>query len=150
MVGLAFVLPSFLMVLGLGWAYTSYGGLTWMQATFHGVGAAVIGIIAMSTQKLSTKSLGKDKLLWAIWGITAAVTLVTESEMARCSWPAGIAVWLWRTRRPSAHLSALAPVLPALPAASALFAADPGTLTQIGWFFAKAGTFVFGSGLATC
>lgn len=151
LVGLAFVLPSFLMVVALGWAYTSYGGLTWMQATFYGVGAAVIGIIAMSAQKLTTKSLGKDKLLWAIWGITAAATIITESEIASLFIAAGVAVWLWRTKwRPSARLSANAGValVPAVPAASALLTADPAILTQIGVFFAKAGTFVFGSGLA--
>ena len=42
--GVAFVAPSFLMVLGLGWAYVRYGGLAWMQAVFYAVGAAVIGI----------------------------------------------------------------------------------------------------------
>src|SRR5215218_1701044 len=39
LVGVAFVLPSFLMVLALGWAYTLYGGIAWMQAVFYGVGA---------------------------------------------------------------------------------------------------------------
>lgn len=151
LVGIAFVLPSFLMVVALGWAYTRYGGLTWMQATFYGVGAAVIGIIAMSAQKLTTKSLGKDKLLWAIWGIAAAATIVTESEIASLFIVSGVAVWLWRTKwRPSAKLSANAAVVlvSTTPAAGALYAADPSTLTQIGVFFAKAGTFVFGSGLA--
>jgi len=66
LVGIAFVLPSFLMVLALGAAYTAYGGLTWMQAVFYGVGAAVIGIIAISAYKLTAKSIGKDWLLWAI------------------------------------------------------------------------------------
>ncbi|SAK95967.1 chromate resistance transport protein [Caballeronia catudaia] len=47
-VGVAFVLPSFLMVVALGWAYVHFGGLPWMQAVFYGVGAAVVGIIAMS------------------------------------------------------------------------------------------------------
>lgn len=151
LVGVAFVLPSFLMVVALGWAYTHFGGLTWMQATFYGVGAAVIGIIAMSAQKLTTKSLGKDKLLWAIWAITAATTVITESEIASLFIAAGVTVWLWRsTWRPSARLSVNvgAALLPAVPAASALLAADPAILTQIGVFFAKAGTFVFGSGLA--
>jgi len=150
LVGLAFVLPSFLMVVVLGWAYTRYGGLAWMQATFYGVGAAVIGIIAMSAQKLTAKSLGKDKLLWAIWAITAAATIITESEMASLFIAAGVAVWLWRTKwRPSARLSAHAGVLvPAVPAAGSLLAADPTVLMQIGVYFAKAGTFVFGSGLA--
>src|SRR5438552_18070059 len=55
--GIAFVLPSFLMVVGLGYAYVKAGGLPWMQAVFYGIGAAVIGIIAVSSYKLSKKSL---------------------------------------------------------------------------------------------
>ena len=45
LVSLAFVLPSFVMVVALGWAYVAYGGLSWVQAVFYSVGAAVIGII---------------------------------------------------------------------------------------------------------
>src|SRR3978361_747306 len=57
--GLAFVLPSFIMVVLLGIAYKMYGGLSWMQAVFYGVGAAVIGIIANSSYKLTTQSIGR-------------------------------------------------------------------------------------------
>src|ERR1700681_604590 len=62
LVGVAFVVPSFLMVVALGWAYVRFGGLTWMQAVFYGVGAAVIGIIAMSSWKLTSKNVGRDRL----------------------------------------------------------------------------------------
>jgi chromate transporter len=54
--GLAFVLPSFFMVLALGFAYVQFGGLPWMQAVFYGIGAAVIGIIAIGTYKLTKKA----------------------------------------------------------------------------------------------
>src|SRR5262245_55991935 len=57
LVGIAFVLPSFLMVVALGIAYTYYGGLPWIQAVFYGVGACVIGIIAHSAYKLTRKSI---------------------------------------------------------------------------------------------
>src|ERR1700730_12042090 len=43
--GIAFILPSFVMVVGLGMAYKLFGGLPWMQAVFYAVGAAVLGII---------------------------------------------------------------------------------------------------------
>jgi chromate transporter len=62
--GLGFVLPSFLIVLALGWAYVRYGGLPWMQAVFYGVGAAVIGLITRSAYGLARKTLGTDLLLW--------------------------------------------------------------------------------------
>jgi chromate transporter len=67
LVGVGFVLPSFLMVVALGWAYQAYGRLTWMQSVFYGVGSSVIGIILISAYKLTLKTIGKDKLPWAIY-----------------------------------------------------------------------------------
>ena len=148
--GLAFVIPSFLMVVALGWAYVRFGGLAWMQAVFYGVGAAVIGIIAMSAKKLTTKSVGSDRLLWAIYLVLAGVTIITESEIAWLFIAAGVLVWLLRA--PPAWMGKGAPPslgLAPLPVIPALFGAvDASQLTQIGLFFAKAGAFVFGSGLA--
>src|SRR5678809_1202981 len=37
-VSLAFILPSFVMVLGLAYAYVRLGGLSWMQGLFYGIG----------------------------------------------------------------------------------------------------------------
>src|SRR5436190_4847539 len=117
LVGVAFVLPSFLMVIGLGAAYVAYGGLTWMQAVFYGVGAAVIGIIALSAYKLTTKSVGKDWLLWAIYIVAAAVTVITESEIVWIFLAAGVITWLvkappkrWLPKGGSAPLVALLPL----------------------------------------
>lgn len=150
LVGIAFVVPSFLMVVALGWAYVRFGGLSWMQAVFYGVGAAVIGIIAMSAYKLTTKSIGKDKLLWAIYLLLVAMTVITETEIAWLFVAAGIVVWLWRAPprwlgKGGANI-ALAAQLPI--ATSVAIGMDWSLLTEIGVFFAKAGAFVFGSGLA--
>ena len=148
--GIAFVLPSFFMVVALGWAYREFGGLSWMQAVFYGVGAAVIGIIAISAHKLSTKSLGKDKLLWAIFGVLASVTVITESEIAWLFLAAGVANWLWRAPPKSWGGGGLAAALPLDLAHTGGFMAtlDWPLLAKFAVFFAKAGAFVFGSGLA--
>lgn len=150
LVGLAFVLPSFLMVVALGFAYVHFGGLSWMQAVFYGVGAAVVGIIAMSAYKLTTKTIGKDKLLWAIFLTLAAVTFVTESEIAWLFIVAGLIGLFWRAPPKWIHKGGLNALAAAnLPAASGLLGGvDVSLLAQIGIFFAKAGAFVFGSGLA--
>src|ERR1700730_1574080 len=74
LVGLAFVIPSFIMVVALGLAYVGYGGLPWIQAVFYGIGPAVIGIIAISSYKLTRKTLGKEWLLWLIFILLAANT----------------------------------------------------------------------------
>lgn len=150
LVGLAFVLPSFLMVVALGFAYAHFGGLSWMQAVFYGVGAAVVGIIAMSAYKLTTKTIGKDKLLWAIFLTLAAVTFVTESEIAWLFIVAGLIGLFWRAPPKWIHKGGLNALAAAnLPAASGLLGGvDVSLLAQIGIFFAKAGALVFGSGLA--
>jgi chromate transporter len=151
--GVAFVLPSFFMVVALGAAYTAYGGLSWMQAVFYGVGAAVIGIIAISAYKLTTKSVGRDKLLWAIYLAAAIITVVTESEIVWLFLAAGVVVWLvrappknWFPKGGSAAVMALGDHLPT--ACSIGTTLDWPVLWQIGVFFAEAGAFVFGSGLA--
>ena len=143
--GLAFVLPSFLMVIGIGYAYVSYGGLPWMQAVFYGVGSAVIGIIAISSYKLTTKSIGKDKLLWTIFIVLAITTFITEEEILWIILLAGVAVWF--AKAPPQWLGSAQGIAPVI-----LLQLQPiiteSKLWQIAWFFTKAGAFVFGSGLA--
>ncbi len=148
--GIAFVLPSFLMVVALGWAYAHFGGLSWMQAVFYGLGAAVVGIIAMSAYKLTTKTVGKDRLLWAIYLMLAVVTVVTESEIAWLFIAGGLLGWFWRAPPKWLHKGGLhALVVTQLPVASGILSGvDVPLLGQLGLFFAKAGAFVFGSGLA--
>lgn len=151
LVGLAFVLPSFVMVVALGIAYTAYGGLPWMQAVFYGVGACVIGIITHSAYKLTRKSIGTDKLLWAIFLLSTGITIVTESEEVLLFLLAGVVVWLVKappkTLLRKAPLAGIVPfpILAQIPLAVNI---DPGTLWNIATFFTKAGAFVFGSGLA--
>src|SRR6266404_7072710 len=95
LVGVAFVLPSFVMVVALGWAYRRYNNdLPWVQAVFYGVGAAVIGIIAHSAYKLTRKTIGRDPLLWTIFLVTAIVTILTQSEQVLLFLAAGVLVWL--------------------------------------------------------
>ena len=147
LVGLAFVLPSFAMVVALGAAYAAYGGIAWMQAVFYGVGAAVIGIIAMSAYKLTTKNVGTDKLLWAIFLVSATVTVITKSEIVWIFLGAGVLVWLLRAPPKwfGGNVNSVAGPLAAFFAADAI---DWHKLGQIGAYFAYAGSFVFGSGLA--
>lgn len=146
LVGVAFVLPSFLMVLGISWAYVEYGGLPWMQAVFYGVGAAVIGIIAISAKKLTERSIGKDRLLWFIYLLLAATTIITETESVALILGAGVLVWLKRVPPRSWKRGGTVASVAAVPALGA--AASTGTLGQLALFFAQAGAFVFGSGLA--
>src|SRR2546430_2061382 len=95
-IGVAFVLPSFLMVSLLGAAYLRYGGLPWMRGAFYGIGAAVIAIIARSALKLIKTTLKRDRLLWAVFVIMAAATAFTEREIIWLFLLAGVVVMFWK------------------------------------------------------
>ncbi|MBD0367663.1 MAG: chromate transporter [Flavisolibacter sp.] len=152
--GVAFILPSFFMVVAIGIAYKLFGGLPWMQAVFYGVGAAVVGIIIISSYKLTEKSIGKinrqslakNWFLYLIFVLAATITIITEREEVLLFVAAGLLYMFIKTppkwfKKPSV--------------ANSVFLLGIGfwqfewtTLMRIAWFFTKAGAFVFGSGLA--
>jgi chromate transporter len=145
LVAFAFVLPSFLMVLAISAAYVRFGGLVWMQAAFYGIGAAVIAIILRSAYKLVRLTLGSDWLLWTIFAANALVTALTQAEVLSLIVGGGVVALMfhcWKTHR--------APLLALLPPVALAATSGGGVTTGLSlfWFFAKAGAFVFGSGLA--
>jgi len=152
--GIAFVIPSFIMVVILGVAYKLYSGLPGMQAVFYGVSASVIGIIAISAYKLTIKSVSKlnfeafksNWLLWIFYLVGVIITVITKREDVLLFIACGVIYMLvkappkWIKRPTSA---------PSLILVSIGFWQYEGkALQEIGWFFLKAGAFVFGSGLA--
>jgi chromate transporter len=132
--GIAFVLPSFLMVLALSMAYVRYNGIPWMQGAFYGIGAAVIAIIARSAARLTRATLQRDRLLWLLWLVSAATTALTGRELVSVVVACGLVAVLLRGRA-----AVVAPL------ALAFGSASPAGLLA---YFAYAGCFVFGSGLA--
>jgi chromate transporter len=150
LVGVAFVLPSFLMILALAVLYVHYGRLPWIQGVFYGIGAAVIAIIARSAYNLVRSTLKKDPLLWALFAVLAITTAWTESEIIwlflLCGFVAMLAKAPPRWRRAPAMLRSLA--LPGWLLTGIYGVAGAGTVSALFLFFLKAGAFVFGSGLA--
>jgi chromate transporter len=150
LVGVAFVLPSFVMVLVLSATYVRFGGIPWMQGAFYGIGAAVIAIILRSVVKLVKMTLASDRLLWAIFLLNAGLTAWTESEVVWAFALSGVVSSLVKARGRGRAVTAALSLSP-LPlwALSGLHGvATASTLGKIVWFFAEAGAFVFGSGLA--
>ena len=146
--GLAFILPSFLMVLGLASLYVHFGQLAWIQGLFYGIGAAVSAIIVRSAWKLIQRTRGTDYLLWVLFAALAVTTVWTQSEI----------VWLFLLRGfvamfvkappkwslQSARTTLIAPGL----STGLLGSASAATVASVFLFFLKAGALVFGSGLA--
>jgi chromate transporter len=141
LIGLVFILPSFLMVAAIGKAYVVLGGTRVIAALFYGIGAAVIAIIARSAMKLIKTTVKKDKLLWAIFLTLAISTAVTEREIVWLFLAGGLLVMIVRS-----GLSAWKQRTTALCFAPMTVAA--GTKSALFLFFLKSSLFVFGSGLA--
>jgi len=144
LVGLAFIGPSFLMVLAIASAYVRFGGLPWMQPAFYGIGAAVVAIIARSAWKLAKMILGKDRLKWAILAVLALSTAITGREIIWLFLLGGAVAYFAK----AAKMRAPQPQVTALLALSGAGIAVRGKVPELFWFFTKAGAFVFGSGLA--
>jgi chromate transporter len=148
LVAVAFIIPSFLMVLVLSALYLRYGGLMWMQGAFYGIGAAVIAIIARSAYKLIRMTIGKDRLLAVLFGVSALITAWTESELVWVFILCGVIALL--VNAPPRFLGRAANAFAPWPwLVSGLHGSvADGALWKIFVYFAEAGAFVFGSGLA--
>lgn len=147
LVGLAFILPSFLMVLGLAALYLRFDGLHWMQAVFYGVGAAVIGLITRSAFKLAKSTLKRDPLAHVIFAVVGVTTAITGKEWVLLVVGGGLLFWVVRTQ-PWKSASKPLGLLPPFWFTGLHGPAALATAGGIFLFFAKAGLFVFGSGLA--
>src|SRR4029077_4599476 len=138
----AFIAPSFLMVVAIGKAYLAFGGTKVISALFYGIGAAVIAIIARSAMKLVKTSVKKDKLLWAVFLALAISTAVTEREIVWLFLIAGLLVMITRTDfsgwRQTRTIPSFAPFGLGM----------SGPTVPLFVFFLKSSLFVFGSGLA--
>jgi len=151
LVGIAFILPSFLMVLALAALYVHYGGLPWIQGMFYGIGAAVIAIIVRSAIKLIRTTVGKDWLLWAIFGLIALTTAWTKSEIVWLFVLCGIVGVLVKAppqiSRKASNIMVFVGGFDRL--LTGIYGLAPlATVRALFLFFLKAGAFVFGSGLA--
>lgn len=74
--GLGFMLPGFIIMLGIGWAYVALSPVMGLLAgAFFGVQAAVIGVIVRAVHKIGAHIL-EDRWLWAVALSAFAATLV--------------------------------------------------------------------------
>ena len=145
-IGFAFIIPSFIMVVGIAMFYIHFGNIPIIQRLFHGVGPAVLALICMGAQKLARKNLGRDYVLWGIAVLNAVITVWTESEMVWIFLLCGFVATLTKLKSKRAFNSFL--MTPPFLIEGLHGSAPPGTLEKLFFFFLKSGTFVFGSGLA--
>ena len=149
LVGLAFVVPSFVMVLALAIAYLRFGGLAWMQGAFYGDRRG--GHRHHRAQRLQADAAHARPGRLPVGAIRGRGASSRRGPSPRsCGCSSAPAFWRCSCDRPRsgarprsrAHAAAVRPLC------GPLRSSRPATLWRIGWYFAEAGAFVFGSGLA--
>jgi chromate transporter len=161
--GVCFILPAFLIMLGLAAAYVAFGTLPSMRNAFYGIGPVVVGIFGVSVYRLGKATIRE----WSQIAIAVAVAIVlffTSIGLVLPLMAAGCAgMALFHSRRTG--LIALAALVAAFasyylvdialtqfvtPTAVILTPSNSTSpsLWESAAFFAKVGAFTFGGGLS--
>ena len=74
--GIAFVLPSFFIILGLSWLYAEHGDVGWVAGIFSGLAPAVIAIVAVATIRIGRTALANGILVGVAVAAFAAIFLL--------------------------------------------------------------------------
>jgi chromate transporter len=156
--GLCFVLPAFVIMLGLTVAYASFGVTPVARSALYGLGPVVIGLFAIAIYRLGKSAMSTTPEI-AIAVLAAAASAATPVGIVAILILAGLAgLVLFHSRRPRAVLLCAAAFVAVLvaawwlngPAAGAVVARgvpDPRSLVDIGAYFLKVGAFTIGGGL---
>ena len=146
--GIAFVFPSFLMVLIISMLYMHYGDLPLIQASLYGIGASVVGIIAASGYTLTQRTMKKKILLWLIYGLVFTVTVISNSTSIFLFIGAGLLTMFVYTKEKlsKAQLPVITPFTFHFASFSTTFLSSL-PIKLFSYFFI-AGSIAFGGGLA--
>lgn len=149
LVGIVFILPTFLIVLVISYLYVAYQGLSVVQALFYGMGPVIIAIVALSAFRLAKTTVGSDRRLLMIFVVVALITIIARTEVAVLFVIAGImGVLLYHPPRNWKKTANVGIGVLSVPTTVGITVVSLPILLELGAFFVKAGAFTFGSGLA--
>lgn len=157
--GICFILPAVLITAGLAWFYVTYGTLPQVASLLYGIKPAVLGIILDALWRLGKKAIKTRKLLIIALGVVLLLGLLRLNEVMALviggilgmvwlctgdqdNLPKDQANLLMAGLTTGATLTAKAAVGTSLVTASGVNV----PLWQLGWFFLKVGSVLFGSG----
>ncbi len=145
-IGLAFIIPAFLIVLAISYAYVSFQDASWVQDLFYGIGGSVIAIIIFSAYKLIKRTIKNDYFLMSIALVNGLITAVLEEEILWMFLGSGVIAALFKSNYRGSFKSVFIPYFFTSPMNGEMMSLSE--TTKFFAFFAKSGAFVFGSGLA--
>ncbi|GAX34936.1 chromate efflux transporter [Nodularia sp. NIES-3585] len=159
--GICFILPAFLIVLTLSWAYFRFQGIPQIEDLFLGVTPVVIAIIFGFCWKLAKRAITDVKGVAIALAVLLATWLFQVNILLQLVLAGIVGLILYSpSNRTSALLVPLLPMMQVLPKTLATVSTDTLALSSF-WgleriqeyyltlifFFLKVGSFIFGGGL---
>jgi chromate transporter len=133
--GCAFILPAFLFLIALTWAYFRFGTMPAVQGLFYGMTPVVLAMILVSGYSLS-KAAAPDWTARAILITSALAVALLSFNIVLLFALAGIL-----------GLVFYSPIGKRLAASRMIALAPLPLLLELGWYFLKVGSLIFGGGL---
>ena len=151
--GVCFILPAFLLVMGIAWAYMRFGRLPQVAGVLYGVKPVVIAIVLQALWNLGRTAL-KTRFLAGVGIVASVIAFLNVSPVLILFGAGGLSggrYWLTKKERGSvAPLFWLLCLLTALVTLPVLFShltpSSSVNRSALFWVFLKFGSVVYGSG----
>lgn len=140
--GACFIIPAFLITLALSVAYVATGAIPAVQTLFWGIQPVIVAIILSAGWRLIPSAL-RDRILWALFGLSAVVIAVTDIPEVIVMLAAGLVYGVIRTGTPTSGFTAIMVLAPLMQTAVEAARASAGDLF---FYFLRIGAVLFGSG----
>ncbi len=152
--GVCFILPAVLITASFAWIYVEFGTLPQVAPLIYGIKPAVLAVILGAVWRLGKKAVKSSKLLIIGLGVAVLVFFGQNEVIALLLGGSLGMIWLRLSDKgnpPPEETAAImaaglttSVALKATAATGATVASVP--LWQLGWFFLKVGSVLFGSG----
>jgi len=147
--GVTFILPAFLMMLGLAWFYVHYGTRPRFESALAGISAVVVVLVLQAILQLSRSSL-RSALTIAVAVVALLAAIVSVHELIILVVGGLVTFLVWRfgergaTPGPSVFLIALGSVVHDV--GPVVATAGPVMLAPLFLVFLQIGAVIYGSG----
>lgn len=141
--GMAFIVPAFLLMVGLSWAYFEHGTLLRTDALFYGIKPATIAIILITVYRTGRTAV-TDGWQAGLFLAGLAFTVLYAGAEPIILLAAGVAgILIYATLRPSKGFLAAGILFTAAPP---ILSWQGDTLVDLSLLFLRTGGLLFGSG----
>jgi chromate transporter len=142
--GTCFILPAVTLTAALAWVYQQFGTLPQIAPVFDGIQPVVLAIIIVAMWRLGQKAL-KNPRLWLV-GLGVALSVILGLNQILALFLGGILGAIALTDNSGTRIAPFLWLPLSIPLAQTPASTSTATLWQLGLFFLKVGSVLYGSG----